>query len=227
MVRQVVVPEKKPSPAKYATEADKAIAPLATSGLLIGPRDLGGATKSEATVAELIAKDQVRDDNGNLIDEEGNLKKVPVLRNGKWVYEVAGGGNAVRKFASPGVGGSLPVAGRRSTASFELRFEGSASLGMTLVESDGRGDARPPSGYRVVVGSVNPGSAASKLHVKPGWAVLAVNGTTTVGMGRKEVLKLLGAHASAMRAACWGSMLRQHAGMTCSMLGWDAEVASC
>ena len=52
-------------------DANAAIAPLATSGLVIRGRDLGGMTKTEESVADLIAKGELRDKEGNLVDEEG------------------------------------------------------------------------------------------------------------------------------------------------------------
>ena len=77
-------------------------------------------------------------------------------------------------------------------------FEGSASLGIGL-KVLGTGDPLPEPGYRVLVGSVQPGSAAAQQGVKAGWAVLSVNGTSSKGMDRKDVLRMLGAAGKGKR----------------------------
>eukprot|EP00900_Chrysochromulina_parva_P021389 jgi/Chrpa1/3884/Chrysochromulina_OHIO_Genome00012956-RA len=99
MVRQVYQQPSTKKAIAAVADACAAIAPLATSGLVIRGRDLGGMTKTEESVADLIAKGELRDKEGNLVDEEGKPKKAPILRNGKWVYEVAAA-QRVRKHAN-------------------------------------------------------------------------------------------------------------------------------
>ena len=73
MVRQVAPVERKPSPPKFNTSSAAATAPLTTSGLLIGSRDLGGATRAEENIKEIIERDRLRNEQGLLVDEDGNL----------------------------------------------------------------------------------------------------------------------------------------------------------
>lgn len=78
-----------------------ASAPIATSGNLIGARDLGGATR-ERSVAEILAREKPP-----LVDDDGRPKRVPVLRDGRWVMElptaaVRHDDAAVTSLASPG-----------------------------------------------------------------------------------------------------------------------------
>ena len=180
------------------TEVATYIAPLATSGAHVGNRDLSGAMKSEVSVSELISREREYDEKGHLVDEEGKPKKIPVLRDGKWVLEVAGT-SAVRRHASPGAGGARLV---MASDPFDLTFQGSANIGINIKELGDEEASRSttlPAGHRVVVASVQPGSAAAQQKVKAGFAVLSINGTSTKGLARKETQRLLAAAGSGRR----------------------------
>ena len=171
MGRQVVAPQPRAPPVKKLTHAatvPAAVAPLATSGLIVNNRDLGGASKSEISVKELIMRER---GGGDLLDDDGKRKKVPVLKNGRWVMEFP---TQARHHAEPStLPASSSSAGQRT---FELTFEGSASLGISLKDLDrSNGETRlPPPGYHVVVGAVQPGSLAAQQKLRPGVAVMQV-----------------------------------------------------
>ena len=232
MPRNVAPLPPPPRPKQFITDDTAAIAPLATSGRLLGPRDLGGATQPEqvrsfscavSTAVELSGRHCTRinpltclvcalpvdgattDRKGSPNFEDGKPRRVPVLKNGKWVTELASevqsrrpGIPASQSRSLPGRGGG----GGGSLHEFELTFEGSVGLGMSLKEHEGAtsSGAVPPPGYRVLVGAVAPGSLASQQKLKPGVALIAINGQSLRGLGRKDALRILGMAGKGVRA---------------------------
>ena len=148
------------------------------------------------TVQELIAKSSSIDFN------DDGPRMVPVLRNGVWVKERATDSRA-RRHEAPS---TLPRAagGGGGSREFELAFEGSVGLGMNLMEVDpskpsAPGTPLPPPGYRVIVASVAPGSLAAQQKLRPGVALLAINGQSLRGLGRRDALRLLGSAGKGRR----------------------------
>ena len=185
MVRQIAPLEKKTS-SKFVVVDSAANAPLATSGRLIGQRDLGGATKQEATVRELMERSH------SIVDENNRPRRLPVLKNGRWVTEFAGGTNMKGHHMLPS---TLPKwEGSSAHHLFELSFEGSVGLGISFKELDGSTpkEQQPPSGFHVLVGAVQPGSLAYQQRLNSGVAVMSINGQSLRGHGRKDVLRILG-----------------------------------
>ena len=188
MVRQIAPVEKRASSSKFVVASTAATAPLATSGVLLGQRDLGGASKQELTVSELMERSY------STIDENNRPRRVPVLKNGRWVTEELA---SAPKAKCQHVTASTPTrTGGSSSAHhlFELSFEGSVSLGISFKELDGSAPRvqQPPSGFRVLVGAVQPGSLASQQRLKAGVAVMSINGQSLRGQGRKDALRILG-----------------------------------
>ena len=137
--------------------------------------------------------------------EDGKPRRVPVLKNGKWVTELASEVQSRRQSIPASQSRSLPGrsgGGGGSLHEFELTFEGSVGLGMSLKEHEGAtsSGAVPPPGYRVLVGAVAPGSLASQQKLKPGVALIAINGQSLRGLGRKDALRILGMAGKGVRA---------------------------
>ena len=78
MVRSVVAEHRPPPPKALPGRSAALDLPLATSGGILNV-DFGGRARKEESVAELIERER-----GPLVDDDGNAKKVPVLRDGYW-----------------------------------------------------------------------------------------------------------------------------------------------
>lgn len=161
MGRDVLVHGEKAKPVAVLPPA--ALAPLATSGGVIA-KDQGGRAAAELSVKERIA----REVGSQLLDDDGKPKKVPVLKNGRWVMEFA---TAAKTSHAPVAGAAAAQQQAVGQREFSLSFEGSSNVGISLRELDGRSDsggALPPSGFRVLVGAVKPGSHAGQAKLRPG-----------------------------------------------------------
>ena len=145
-------------------------------------------------------------------DDDGGPRRLPVLRNGKWVVETSAEptraapmsivGRGAASSTAGGVAGGAVRAGSKTPVRFELSFEGSVSLGMVLAElSDeaSRAEPRPPENHRIIVTSVAPGSLAAQQKLKSGVALVSINGQSLAGKSRKEALRILGSAGKGKR----------------------------
>ena len=55
------------------------------------------------------------------------------------------------------------------------------------------GGARPPAGYAIVVGYVQPGAKASELGLKLNMALISINGESMKGVSCKDAMRSLNA----------------------------------
>ena len=87
------------------------------------------------------------------------------------------GENGHHRCVAGGAPEASPMFVKSKPASFKISFDGSQPLGLGLKEFVVTGvGPEPPRGFNVIVGSVEAGSVAAQRDLRPGVAIVAING---------------------------------------------------